>query len=458
MQQAHARRSSPAPFDDSVTSSPTLQRLDSTTLLARAPDNDNALPRIDRRYLLVMPTVSFIDEAGAIWVDSSSHRDLCAHTDYLTDLLLCTPARAYAGQPGLVRFEPPEGARFSFVPLPGQSSQLAALREVPGTVRSLYRAVASADVVHSGVVGWPYPLGWIANPLANALGKKLIVAVESPWHLRGADRRKPWRRLLDLDGVRQTLARWSVRNADLALFTQPLYRDALCDDEHHAAHITPAVWIEEDELISDEQAAQLWASKLTLPPRYLFADRLLSSKGVELLLSALRKLDQSGRSVRVDIIGSGAPREAWLRACKEFKDVKLSVLDPVPYGAAFLGLVQGYDAVLVPSDEQLRIVFDANARAVPVIGSDSEGLRAHVSHGSSGWLLPVGDVDALARALLSGASGRQQLRELGMNALARARGLTHRSMHAHRANLIDLLFGASAARQPPAVTGRYRSA
>ena len=65
------------------------------------------------------------------------------------------------------------------------------------------------------------------------------------------------------------------------------------------------------------------------------------------------------------------------------------------------------------------MVFDANAQAVPVIASATDGLRPHVEHGRTGWLVPPGDSAALAAAIeRAGASG-PELRRMGLAALAK---------------------------------------
>jgi hypothetical protein len=43
----------------------------------------------------------------------------------------------------------------------------------------LWDAVGQAEIVHSGIAGWPYPLGWMANLIAKLRRKKLLIIVES---------------------------------------------------------------------------------------------------------------------------------------------------------------------------------------------------------------------------------------------------------------------------------------
>jgi glycosyltransferase involved in cell wall biosynthesis len=278
----------------------------------------------------------------------------------------------------------------------------------------------------------------LANPFALLRGKRLVVNVESSWLIQGPDRADWKHRLMDMNPIREWMARWSCGRASLALFTQSAYRDALCKQKQENAYVTPAVWVNDADILDDDRAIAMWAEKSDGPVRLLFAGRLTALKGVPLLLSALRYLDTRGFSTSVDIIGEGEYRVECVRAAKAFRSVHLSVLDPVPYGRPFFDLVGRYHAVLVPSlsDEQPRIVFDANAQAVPVIAADTDGLRPHVDRGKTGWLVRAGDVESLASAIMQADRSISELRAMGLLALHASRGLTHREMHCNRSHLI----------------------
>ena len=193
---------------------------------------------------------------------------------------------------------------------------------------------------------------------------------------------------MDLDLIRDLMARWSCNRAHLALFTQFHYRDALCAKNRENAYVAPAVWVNEGDILDLAAAEAAWASKLNEPVRLLFAGRLSLAKGIGVLLAALRSLDAQGIEVRIDMVGQGDQRGICLRAAAELHSVRLSILEPSPYGEPFFKLLRHYHALVVPSltHEQPRVVFDANAQAVPVIASDTDGLRPHVEHGKTAGL------------------------------------------------------------------------
>jgi glycosyltransferase involved in cell wall biosynthesis len=388
---------------------------------------------LERPYLLVSFLPYYEDRDGAVWLEQAWHHDVVEHLAYLKSFTLCAPRLPKRDQPGLVRVDAPPGVRFRVAPLPPQTSAARALRALPRTAAAVWRAVGEAEVVHSSVIGWPFPLGWVANPIAVLRRRRLVVVVESSWRSDAGS----WKAKL-LDGVSTAMARWSCNHADVVLFTQPAYREALLTRPRGAAYVTPAVWVNEADILETKAAQESWARKLAGPVRLLFAGRLVTAKGIDVLLAALRALDSRGVAATIDVIGGGERREACVAAARELRSVRLELLDPVPYGDPFFQVVQRYHAVLVPSlsDEQPRIVFDASARAVPVIASDTDGLRPHVDAETTGWLVPRGDVYALAQAIERALASAPDLRDLGMAALEANRRFTHRGMHRVRAAIL----------------------
>lgn len=397
---------------------------------------------LDRRYLLVMPIPYFVDDVGDVWVDRLWKHDLDRHLAYLPQLTLTAPCARRTDQPDLVRFEVPDGMKL--LPLPYTETMGRALALLPWTAVLLYRAVRANEIIHSGAVGWPYPIGWLANLFASLSRRSLVVVVESaPWRSTGEE--NSWKRRLRRR-IYEKLARWSCRRADVALFTQPAYRDSLFGGRG-AAYVTPATWMNADDIVPQTVAESRWARRVEEPVRLLFAGRLDADKGVRVLLDAVRASDAEGRRVAVDIIGSGPLREACEQTSRSLRTSSIRVLDPVPYGAAFFSLLDDYHAVVIPSvtDEQPRIVFDAHARAVPIIAAATDGLRPHVTTGERRYLVTPGDPLALREAFERAMTNPEELRELGMAGRTSVLELTHEAMHRNRLDILLRHFGAAEA-------------
>jgi glycosyltransferase involved in cell wall biosynthesis len=388
---------------------------------------------IDRPYLMVTFIPCFLDGNDTIWLEQGWHHDLREHLKYLSDFTLCAPKVRKGDQPNLNPIVIPEGVRFRYVELPDRTSARTALLGLPRTLLVLWRAIGQSEIVHSSVIGWPYPLGWIVNPFSVIRRKALIIVVESSWRSESPTLlRRTW------DIAKESAARWSCRHAAVAFFTQPAYCEALYRGTPGRAYVTPAVWINEADILNEADARRSWECKIAAPVRMLFAGRVVAGKGVGVLLQALRILDQRGIRTRVDIIGEGGLRQSCMDLAAELSSMQVSVLDPVPYGAPFFELVRGYHALLIPSlsDEQPRVVFDANAQAVPVIASDTPGLRPHVEDGRTGWLIEQGRPEVLAAGIEIAIADPQKLRSMGMASLAATRGYTHVAMHCTRSHIL----------------------
>src|SRR5439155_7047015 len=148
------------------------------------------------------------DAEGRRYVDLLWRTDLLAHLRYIDRLTLAAPCKLGEIPANAVALGvDPALRRLEFVDLPAPSSVFSAILPLPITVLLLSHAIGEAEVVHTGVAGWPIPLGWLASPLARLSCKPCLVVVESaPWRLIPARRAGPRARLRAL--VSESLARW----------------------------------------------------------------------------------------------------------------------------------------------------------------------------------------------------------------------------------------------------------
>jgi glycosyltransferase involved in cell wall biosynthesis len=387
------------------------------------------------RYLLVVPVPWFCAPDGGIWLDTLWHRDLVRHLDYIADLTVLAPRRPLGERRGLVALEPRPG--LAFRALPEGRGMAEALLRAPAMLAAAVAAVRRADLVHSGIAGWPLPPGLLVNPVARALRRPLVIVVESAfWRLSGPGPHGRGARLRA--GVTERLARWSVRQAALSVFTHAGYRDTLARGARGAVLVTPAAWIDAADLVPDAAAA---TAARGAPVRLLFAGRLIPEKGVATLIAALAAAEAAGVPVLLDVIGEGPLRADLAGLAARLRRVRLGLREPLPYGPAFFALLRGYHGLVVPShsDEQPRILVDAAAQAVPALASDTPGHRALVAEGVTGWLHRPGDAAALAAALARATAEPATLAAMGRAARAGAEGRTHQAMHAARAQALAAL-------------------
>ncbi|MET0179263.1 MAG: glycosyltransferase [Novosphingobium sp.] len=404
--------------------------------------DDRADRHLKQRYLLVVPVAFARDPEGRIWLDQLWWHDLRVHLAYLENLTVLAPCqRISRPEPGMVEVTRPEAGRLAFVEIFPAGGMLTVLSHLISAIRTVWKAVGRSDLIHSGVAGWPIPVGAIVNPIAVLRRKPLIIVIESAfWRLQeGAS--SGWKARLRA-WLTEAFAKWSLRQAALAVYTHAGYRDTLPVGPKGIAAVLPASWISEQNVISPAEAGAAWDEKRH-GPRFLLASRLVPEKGIPLFLETLDRLDRKGMPIGVDVIGSGAMRPDIEAFARKAKAVRIRLLDPVPYGPAFMQLVRSYHATIVPltGDEQARILYDSFSQAVPVIATDTAGNREVVTDSETGFLVQADDPEAFAQTLLECAGKPEALRRAGLSALRVAAGHTHWDMHRKRADILRELFG-----------------
>ncbi|HEY4346294.1 MAG TPA: glycosyltransferase [Gaiellaceae bacterium] len=155
-------------------------------------------------------------------------------------------------------------------------------------------------------------------------------------------------------------------------------------------------------------------------PRFLCIGRLIPIKGHVVLLRAFRKVLDERPDVTLDIAGRGVlehglkdlSRELGLNGAVRF----LGHVNPVQRA------VEESLAVVVPSlgEGFGMVALEAMERARPVIAASIGGLEDLVREGETGLLVPPGDADALATAMLTLAADPSQAVALGLEARRRA--------------------------------------
>jgi glycosyltransferase involved in cell wall biosynthesis len=399
-------------------------------------------------YLLVIEQQLpfYRDRTGQLFVDELWHKDLLMHLGYLDQLMIASPCREQAPPPDAKPL-PTDKSTFQVVELPAQKSFVHSLLVMPTILARLSRAIRNAGIVHSAIAGWPIPMGWVVTPLALIFRKPLVIVVESaPWRLQhgqGTGWKRRWRA-----AIQEFMARWVLRNASLVICTQEDYCRSLLGPESTNGFVIPASWIDEEDILPEYVAEDTWQRKLSDSDsrlKLLFVGRLVPAKGLLVLLQALRRLSKEFVPISLDILGDGDLKSQCELAASELKGITaVNLLGTVPYGAPLFELIRGYDAIVVPciSDEQPRVVFDAYSQAVPVLASDTPGLRSCVKSGELGLFAAPNDVSALADLLRYCATHRTELKRMGMHSLKYAHSMTHQEMHRRRAELLHTMIDA----------------
>ncbi|MDT8340415.1 MAG: glycosyltransferase family 4 protein [Longimicrobiales bacterium] len=159
-------------------------------------------------------------------------------------------------------------------------------------------------------------------------------------------------------------------------------------------------------------------------PTLLYLGRLKRYKRVDLLLDALVQMRAAGVRARLLVGGRGDDRERLERRVRRLGlEDRVRFLGFVPEEEKLDLLRRAWVHLLTSPREGWGIVnLEAAACGTPTVASDSPGLRDSVRDGVSGFLVPHGDVPALAgriRQLLKDGALRERL---GQGARDFARG------------------------------------
>ena len=151
-------------------------------------------------------------------------------------------------------------------------------------------------------------------------------------------------------------------------------------------------------------------------PTVVYAGRLVREKGVDILLRAFAKTTERLPSARLLIAGDGPKRNELKLLISDLNIASKTTLCGHLSQTELDNILGRAWVRAVPSvwAEPFGItVVEAMMRGTAVVASDSGGPREIIENGKSGFLVPPGDVDALAGKLLLLLSDRNLSETLG---------------------------------------------
>lgn len=191
------------------------------------------------------------------------------------------------------------------------------------------------------------------------------------------------------------------------------------------------------------------AQALTPPPatpQLVCVGRLCEQKGQLLLLRAVHRLREQGTRVQLVLAGDGE-----MRRDAEALIAELDIGDQVRITGWIGGptvrqeILEARALVLPSFAEGLPVVLmEAMALGRPVITTYIAGIPELVTQGETGWLIPAGDVQALADAMRA-VLAHDDVQLAAMGARARARALARHSIDTEAGKLAAHFRAATAA-------------
>lgn len=150
--------------------------------------------------------------------------------------------------------------------------------------------------------------------------------------------------------------------------------------------------------------------------RVAFLGRLDPTKGVEILLRAVKGIPDARLTLDIFGIAQGEGGERFARSLRTLAegDARITFRPPVP-ATDVVSTLRGYDVLAVPSqwlESGPMVVLEAFAAGVPVVGSRLGGIAELVRHEVDGLLVEPADVAAWKEALQRASSEAELLPRL----------------------------------------------
>jgi glycosyltransferase involved in cell wall biosynthesis len=154
-------------------------------------------------------------------------------------------------------------------------------------------------------------------------------------------------------------------------------------------------------------------------PTLIYVGRIKKYKGlIEPLLTSWQQILQIHPEAQLIIVGKG-DCERTLQTEVESRGLQDSVkLKGYVDETEKLSLLRSAWLLVYPSAKEGwgLPVIEAGLMGIPTVASDSSGLKDSVRHGETGILVPHGDSEALAKAILQLIASSEDRQRMGMNA------------------------------------------
>jgi glycosyltransferase involved in cell wall biosynthesis len=148
-------------------------------------------------------------------------------------------------------------------------------------------------------------------------------------------------------------------------------------------------------------------------PLFIYIGRLKRYKAVDLVIRAFAQLGDDRATL--EIAGTGDQRTSLEQLARELGiESRVRFLGFIPEASKLALLRRAWAATLASPKEGWGISnMEAAACGTPVIASDSPGIRESVVHGETGFLVPHGDIGAMAAAMRKLAESPSLVESMG---------------------------------------------
>lgn len=397
------------------------------------------------RYFIITPVPFSVTEGNQYAVADLWGWDLEAHLGVFSDLHIIAPLSLYDKKKFNYIF--PKETTIIFHPLRDFKNPIYFFYNVLRIISIFNSNIKKDDIVHFVGTGIP-PLVIVTNILCLLTKHKKRIFVLDADLIGDLEIRIRYEKRTLKKSIFVFIKHFSKIVFKIFISTSPItfvVGNTLYEKHRMYKNVVKihASWVKEKDIISSTQLKEKLENILNKDKiRIIFAASLVVKKGPNIAVEVVKILKARNIPVTLDIYGEGP---MW----KELNDLinAYDLLDTVylkgivPYGA-FYHVLRQYDTIIVPnlSGEQPRIIFDAMANGVAVIGSDIQSFNDIISNGENGLLFIPERPEDFANAVEKLYRNRKLLEKLIYSGIETARMNTIESMHKRREQIIKKIF------------------
>jgi len=246
-------------------------------------------------------------------------------------------------------------------------------------------------------------VGAVTKKIAGLFGRRVALVVENHGDFEKSlflQRRVKAQKLYRFIMCR--VASFSLRYADVLRAISNATRSQLKRWTSGKPIVQFPTWTDIEVFFAAGKEEKIYENKKT--SEIVYVGVLTPLKGIHFLIEAFSRIVKSFSEARLVIIGKEENQEYANFLKKQVEELGLSkkveFLPPMPRGELARRVARACVLVLPSLSEGLgRVVFEAMACGTPVIGSRVGGIPEMIQDGGNGFLVPPGDVDALAERL-----------------------------------------------------------
>lgn len=244
----------------------------------------------------------------------------------------------------------------------------------------------------------PFELGVTAFLIARMIGAKLHLQVHtdfmSPYFINESLTNR----------IRSMIARSLVRRADALRVVSERIKNSLQGVDGPVC-VLP-IFIDVEHIARSPVIKNLKDTYPQFEKHILMASRLSPEKNIELALLSMREVAKKSPTTGLIIVGSGAQEKALREKVRT-----LNIQSSVVFEGWQNDLISYYktaDIFLLTSNYEGygMTIVEALAAGCPVVATDVGCVGEIMHHGVQGLVVPVGDKDAIVRAILDVLSGK----------------------------------------------------